>query len=143
MADWSQQTIPAADFAPVGQTEDGHGQAPAFELADPIPPDVVVPVIGNFVPPLGTVLNSQQPISFDVTDNSGQLLRVIVHAVFSDGVVEVVHDGDNFRGYYQIDSTRILIANGYRYTALRFGGWPSSPATFNVFAIDASGNETV
>lgn len=106
-----------------------------------VAPDTTAPVISNWSPALGTVIGEMQPISFDVADDSGELRRVIVHAVFADGVAEVVHDGSEWRGYYRTDSNqRVLITKGYRYTVLRHGGWPSSP-TFNVFAIDSSGNE--
>lgn len=115
--------------------------APYVDITAAPTPDTTPPVIEHFVPPLGATLSAQQSITFDATDDSGRFRRVLVHAVFSDGVVEVVHDGDGFRGYYQGSSSRVMIANGYRYTVLRTGGWPSSPATFNVFAIDASGNE--
>jgi hypothetical protein len=138
-SDFLQSAVAPADVAPSAQKEDDHSQAFAFELESHVL-DTTAPVVDNFVPALGTPITSHQPIQFDVTDNSGQFRRVIVHAVFADGVTEVVHDGDQFRGYYLTDSSRVLIAGGLRYTALRAGGWPSAP-TFNIFAIDASGNE--
>lgn len=107
---------------------------------EPVIPDVTDPVVHNFVPAVGSYISSSQPISFDVTDDSGKFRRIIVHVAFADGTEEVAHNGESFRGYYSTTSTRVLITNGWRYTVMRSGGWPSTP-TFNVFAIDVEGNE--
>lgn len=102
--------------------------------------DTEAPVVGNFVPPVGTPVTAQQPLQFDVTDNEGQFRRIIVHAVYADGVEEVVHNGESFRGLYATVSARVLITDGYRYTVKRSGGWPSTPR-ITIFAIDVAGNE--
>ncbi len=81
-------------------------------------------------------------MSFDVTDNSGLFSTIILHAVYADGIEEVVHDGTNFRGLYQTSSSRVIITDGWRYTVLRTGGWPSSPVTIRAFAVDGEGNLT-
>jgi hypothetical protein len=103
-------------------------------------PDAVAPTIGAFDPPQGSTIDENTPVYFEVTDNLGQLGRVFVVAVFDDGVEEVVHDGVNFRGYYQVGCSRVIVTDGWGYTVLRSGGWPSSP-TIRVFAVDAEGNE--
>jgi hypothetical protein len=120
------------------------GQNRGFERV-PVSPAVVVadttpPVVSNFVPAVGTPVTAQQPVQFDVTDDSGQFRRINVHAVYGDGVEEVVHNGDSFRGYYSTSSSRVIIAGGFRYTVLRAGGWPSTPR-ITIFAIDVAGNE--
>ncbi len=116
----------------------------SFPLIEtPDPPDTVAPVVGPFVPALGSVLPPTQPISFPVTDDSGAFRRIIVHARFADGLEEVVHNGDSFRGLYGGgNSARVITAGGFSYTILRGGGWPQGgPVTINVFAIDVEGNE--
>lgn len=124
--------------------DDGGGETTvttAYTVSNPSGAlDTVPPVIDNFDPPQGTAIDPAQGISFDVTDNSGNFRRIVVHAVFDDGVEEVVHDGDSFRGFYQVGNSRVFIAGGYRYNLLRAGGWPGNP-TIRAFAIDASGNE--
>lgn len=94
------------------------------------------PVIANQLPAPGTAIARTTQVRFDVTDDSGVFRRVIVHAKFEKtGVVEVVHDGDSFVGFYAAASSRVGISLGYRYTVLRSGGWPAGPA-FRVIAID-------
>ena len=110
-----------------------------FPVAEPA--DSTPPVIGNLSPTPGTLLQLTDPVSFDVTDNSGQFRRVMVAVFFpSTGITELVHDGDGFLGFFAASSSRVLIAGGFRFTVLRAGGWLSSP-TVRVFPIDRSGNE--
>jgi hypothetical protein len=105
--------------------------------------DIDVPVIGNFSPALGTSISRSTPIAFDVTDDSGSFRRVFITASFGvDNAAEVVHDGSAFRGPYVAQSTRGLIANGFRFTCARSGGWPGRP-TFEIHPIDMMGNEGV
>ena len=105
------------------------------------PVDTTPPVIANMTPTPGTLLQPTDPISFDVTDNTGLFRRVMVAVFFpSTGITELVHDGDGFLGFFATSSSRALIAGGFRFTLLRVGGWLSSP-TVRVFPIDRSGNE--
>jgi len=105
------------------------------------PEDVTAPVVGNFVPGSGTAISKTTPIAFDVTDDSGQFRRIFVMAFFAaTGACEVIHDGDAFRGFYAANSSRRLIAGGFRYTVARTGGWPAAPS-IQTFAMDATGNE--
>jgi hypothetical protein len=114
----------------------------AFIAPPPAPPvDTSVPVVGNFNPAPGTPVARTGPISFEVTDDSGDFRRIFVVAYFpATGVTEVVHDGDGFRGHYAAGSSRTMIAGGFRYTLLRTSGWPGAP-TIQTFAIDRAGNE--
>lgn len=107
----------------------------------PVTPDTTPPQVGNFDPAVGTEILSSQSISFDVTDDSGAFARIFVAALFAaTGQQELIHDGDAFVGFYSPNSSRVPIANGYRYTVTRAGGWESTP-TIRVFPIDSSGNE--
>jgi hypothetical protein len=117
----------------------------SYLLFVPLPPappvDASVPLVGNFNPAPGTPIVRTGPISFEVTDDSGDFGRIFVVAFFpSTGVTEVVHDGDGFRGHYVAGSSRTMIAGGFRYTLLRTNGWPGAP-TIQTFAIDRAGNE--
>jgi hypothetical protein len=109
--------------------------------AAPAAPDVLPPVISNFSPPVGTTIDTLQPVSFNVTDTGGAFRRIIVTAVYPrTGIEEVVHDGATFVGRYLTASQRSIIANGFSFSVMRAGGWPSSP-TIRVFAFDIAGNE--
>jgi hypothetical protein len=105
---------------------------------------VTAPVIANIDPPPGEVLSANEPVSFDVTDDSGSLLRVIIGVAYSSGalagVTEIAHDGDSFIGFYTASCTRDPISDGFHYSLVRDGGWPASP-TVVIFAFDHSGNE--
>lgn len=119
--------------------------SPGYLLFIPAPPpppvDATAPAVGNFSPAPGTPIARTGPVSFDVTDDSGDFRRIFVVAFFpATGVTEVVHDGDAFRGFYAASSARTMIAAGFRYTVLRSGGWPAAP-TIQTFAIDRAGNE--
>ena len=121
--------------------------SPGYEVLVPkpvvpeTPPDTTAPSVGNFTPASGSAISRTTPITFDVTDDSGQFRRIFVVASFAaTGACEVIHDGDGFRGFYAASSSRVLVANGFRYTVARTGGWPSAPA-IQTFAMDASGNE--
>lgn len=112
-----------------------------FEEVEVVVPDLISPVVDNFDPAIGEDLQTNQSVQFDVTDDSGEFARILVVVRFAlTGQEELVHDGDSFVGYYSANSSRVIIANGYRYSVLRFGGWSEAP-TIRVFPIDASGNE--
>lgn len=122
--------------------------SPGYEVLVPKPvvveppKDVAPPIVNNFAPAAGTALSKATPVTFDVTDDSGQFRGIIVVASFATtGVCEVIHDGDVFRGFYVSSSSRTRIERGFRYTVAHTGGWPAAP-TIQIFAMDASGNET-
>ncbi len=102
--------------------------------------DSLPPVISNLSPPAGSVLEPNDPVSFDVTDDKGFRRIIVTVTQAGEGVEEVAHDGEDFRGYYQNVSSRTLIDEGWHYAVRRLGGWSSAP-TVRVFAIDVGGNE--
>lgn len=103
-------------------------------------PDTTLPVLGNYTPAPGTTLEPSDSVAFDVTDDTGLFAKVMV-SVDVGAVVEVAHTGDSFTSNFA-QSTRVVIANGWRYTIRRVGGWTQAP-TFTVYAIDAGGNISV
>lgn len=112
----------------------------AGELWDQQAKETVDPVVANFTPPAGSELGRNQGVAFDVTDNSGLFARIVVAAVFSSGLWEVVHDGTSFAPAYVGASTRTAISNGFHFNIIRSGGWFANP-TVRVIPIDAAGNE--
>jgi hypothetical protein len=121
--------------------------SPGYEVLAPklilpeTPADTTAPSVANFTPASGSAISRTTPIAFDVTDDSGQFRRIFVVATFAaTGACEVIHDGERFRGFYAANSSRMLIAQGFRYTVARTGGWPAAPI-IQTFAMDASGNE--
>lgn len=113
-----------------------------FAAAPPGPtPDITPPVVSNFNPPSGSSIAAAAGLSFDVTDDSGAFARIFAVARFlTFGVDEVIHDGDAFTARYAQQSSRVPIANGFRYTVYRYGGWQDSPH-IRVYPIDGSGNQ--
>jgi hypothetical protein len=120
----------------------GYSSSVDYTVADPAPPvDAVPPVIANVSPAPGSPLDPNQPVSFDITDDTGLFRRILVTVRYAaTGQTEVVHDGDTFLGFYQLACSRDPITDGYHYSILRDGGWPSSP-TLRVFGFDRGGNE--
>lgn len=110
-----------------------------LSFGDPGPtPDVTPPVVSNFSPVAGSRLSSAaEAVAFDVTD-AGGLALVLVSVRYPSGAEELAHDGAAFAPTFSL-SSRAAIANGYRYTLRRRGGWPSSP-TIRIFPVDTSGN---
>jgi len=102
-----------------------------------------VPPVVTFVSPLeGTQIEAGDALVFDVTDDSGTLGRVLVVAFLSRTAdQELAHDGAAFTARYAARSTRTAIANGFRFSLRRTGGWPTgTTVTVRVFAVDPSGN---
>lgn len=115
----------------------GHFVRAAFSGGDSVPPDVAV-----VSPAPGSIISASTPLVVDVTDDSGQLRRAIL-AVDLAGLQleEIAHNGDRFGPRYQGSTNSVAaIANGFRYTLLRDGGWPAAP-TLWAEALDTSGNE--
>jgi len=116
----------------------------AFGVYEPpdIPPvDSTDPVIGNFVPTVGTEIARTDPIQFDVTDETG-LASVYITARYEDGTAECVWDHDSFQARFLAGSSRNAITDGYRFVIRRAGGWLSTPIILDIVAIDMSGNVT-
>jgi hypothetical protein len=106
-----------------------------------VEPDTTKPVVSNFSPASGSTITKATKVSFDVTDDAGVFRRIIIVFSFAGvSIVEIVHDGQTFRGPYTNGSVRTPIDSGYHYVLGRIGGWPGSP-TIEVYAIDTSGNE--
>jgi len=102
--------------------------------------DTTAPVISNPQPTPGTPIAIAQPVSVDVTDDTG-LFRRILLGVELGGIIELCWDGDAWIGNYSTPACeRVPITNGFRFTVLRTGGWTASP-TLRVFAFDRGGNE--
>jgi hypothetical protein len=101
--------------------------------------DIITPTIGNYSPAPGSIIAAADPIFFDVTDNSGLFIRVLI-MIKQSIITELVHDGDEFVLPYSGQSLRENIAGGFRYRVRRSGGW-ASDVTPTVFAYDLAGNE--
>jgi hypothetical protein len=102
------------------------------------PTDTTPPTLTNVVPSPGTPINPADEVRFDMTDDSGEFATLLV-TVDQKGILEVVHDGERFLGYYGELSTRELVSGGWRYKVRRTGGWTAAPI-FRVYAVDAVGN---
>lgn len=99
------------------------------------------PVV-TLVSPLVASVESAGAVVVDVTDADGNLGRVFVVARYpATGKEELVHQGDRFTTDFNGQSSRAPLANGFRFTLKRSGGWPSSPI-IDVYAFDATGRET-
>lgn len=105
----------------------------------PAPPDVTAPAVADVVPAAGTPLQRTGAVAFTVSD-AGGLRAVLVLARYETDDYEVIHDGAAFAPKFAGISSRSVVANGYRYTVRRRGGWPAGP-TITAIAIDNAGNE--
>lgn len=133
MADHNAQSL-VTDLTPdVGDSDPVSTQ----ELFVSAAAETTPPAINSFVPAVGTPLDRNQSVQFDVTDETS-LLRAVVLVTQGDDLL-TVHDGERFRGRFTNYSTRQAISGGFRYTVRPNGGWISAP-TFEVFAVDTSGN---
>jgi hypothetical protein len=124
-----------------GVTPPGHGNA--IVLAGGPAPDLTPPTVTLVSPAMGPGrIQPSTPIVFDVTDSSGSVGRIFVFATTRlGGPKELVHDGSAFEPEYAANSVRSAISNGFRYSVLRFGGWPTSHVQIRTWPIDAVGNE--
>lgn len=84
-------------------------------------------------------LTRTSPIVFKVHDSVG--FRVVfVYVNFAGGPWEVVHDGSGFSPTFTGPTNqRVSISDGYEYTILRDGGWPSTPV-LRVLPVNVQGN---
>lgn len=116
------------------------GQDSCPAAPTPPPPDVTNPVVDNFSPANGSQLLPKQSISFTVTDNSSLIRKIFVCAIFADGEVDTVYDGDRFTPQYVSTSSRSIIPFGFSFSVQPVLGWTKSP-TIRVYALDYAGNE--
>ncbi len=93
--------------------------------------------VNNISPAPGTPIRPETRIAFDVT-NVVELAHVAV-VVAQGQLRESAYDGTAFAPGYAL-STIAAIANGYRFTIARIGGW-IAPPTFSVVAVDGGGNK--
>jgi hypothetical protein len=100
-------------------------------------PDTIPPTISIVAPSVGSSIGANQPIVVDVTDDAG--VSLVVLTVEQGSAHEVVWLRDAFATSYATGSLRTAIANGYRYTIRRAGGWIASPV-FHAEAVDGGGN---
>lgn len=109
--------------------------------------DAQAPEVTNFQPPVGADIGPDTTLQFDVTD-AGSLAAVVIAVVGPVGAdhPEVAYSLGAFRGeYVNPQSTVHGIANGYRFTLRRTGGWrdadgqPVAP-TIEYVTVDTGGN---
>lgn len=111
-----------------------------FSAGEAPPVDAIDPVVTVVSPAPGTPITAFTQIIIDVTDNQALLGIVVLKVSFAGRQeVEIIHDSKSFEPLYS-ESTRIEISNGYRYTIVRAGGWPSSPRITPIVS-DKFGNE--
>jgi hypothetical protein len=105
-----------------------------------------LPTIGSFVPAVMANLGANGTVQFDVRDNVRVIASSLRILVSFDGGVnwETVHNGVIFMPRYSAESSRTpLGTDGYRFVLKRRGGWPSTNISFDIPAIDTSGNVAV
>jgi len=107
---------------------------------DEAPPSTP-PFVGNFIPPQGQFIASNTFLTFDVIDPDGFRLVLLTASFPSMNIYEVIHDGEAFGpNYNDGNSGRVAIEDGFHFSILRKGGWPTSP-TIVPFVIDVFGTE--
>ena len=111
------------------------GTVGAIEVDAPETPQIV-----NFTPTPGIPIGRLQPIAFDITDDVGTFVLVVVFVRFPDGTYEVIYDGDGFAPRYAASSAVTAINCGFHFSVRRLGGWIGSPVVIEVKAVDEDGN---
>lgn len=103
------------------------------------------PVFQNITPAPASTIDPATLLQFDVIDTASALV-LVVPIIIVDATVagELVHDWtlNQFAAAYLANSSRIAIANGFRYTMRRFFGW-AAPPTLRAWAVNAAGQLTV
>jgi len=102
-------------------------------------PDIIPPTIAVVSPTVGSTIRAGEPFVVDVTDAGGFALVVLTAEIPAGGAHEVVWLKGVFSDAYSLASTITAVADGYRFSILRRGGWSASP-TFHVECVDNSGN---
>jgi len=97
------------------------------------------PISIDLITPINTI-SKNTPIIIDVYSGSVPLRRAWINASYAGLLVDdMVHNGDRFGSAYQgLVNVRSEISNGYRFTILRDGGWPGTPA-ITAHAVDTLG----
>jgi hypothetical protein len=98
------------------------------------------PVVTVVSPAPGTQIARNAPVVVDVTDDSGTVGVVLLVRFPNFRVLEGIWDGENWGFNYtsaSVKSTRVAIANGWRFTLRRDGGWPGAP-TFIARGLDGN-----
>lgn len=132
--------LPASGDPPITRQSATADAIPATERLVANPPDLVLPIISNFVPAVSSNILRTQSISFDVTDDLGVFSIIVVEAVADTGRVETVHDGVGFNAPFS--GSRTVIANGFHYVFTRTGaGWPTAGLVIRIRAFDFEPNE--
>jgi len=98
------------------------------------------PVINNFFPAVGSSIQPETIINFDIVDLDN-FARIMIVAAYVSGRLDVIHDGDAFAPFYA-GSTRTPISGGFTYSFIRSGGWSEDP-TITPYAVDSFGTENL
>lgn len=106
--------------------------------------DVTAPRITNVTPATSARIGANQPISLDLIDVGGSfVLREFLVRFGSSSTYQQVHDGASFKAGYS-GSSVTSIANGYRYSFVRDGGWPyGQRVALRALCVDGDGNVVV
>jgi len=120
---------------------DGQGNVTTTTAAFTVTNPPGAPTVGTFSPADSSSISKTTAATFHVTDET-LLLRAVVYATHSTGLVELVHDGSAFKAPYAVGSTRSSISGGYAFSVSRTGNWPAAGLVLTIIASDAQGNET-
>lgn len=113
----------------------------AFNYSADLGADTDPPTIVNVTPASGSEIAADDSVQFDLTDN-GTFYTTPVYVYFpSSGEYEVAYWSGGFTPRYQRDSSRTVIAGGFRFVLSRWGGWPSAPRIISD-SRDSGGNTT-
>lgn len=94
----------------------------------------VTPTITNIVPDPATIVGTDDPLAFTITDATTRALISIRYPGLK--LDELVFDGAVFTERYLANSSRTLVgADAYRYVILRTPVWPDAPEV-TVFAFN-------
>lgn len=138
--------LPVYDWSLTGRDES------AFEYVGAGAADASIPVVSAVTPAPGTEITRETPISFNVTDEGGNLEHTNVCVYYPSLQRFEVLFYSAFGGSWgaraegfgpQYAGTRTPIANGFAFTdVIRRNGWPAPPVLV-IDPTDDAGNEAV
>lgn len=101
--------------------------------------DSTAPEFFQVSPSIGILIEQNTSVILRATDDSSSIDQALISVNLDiTQPDELVFDGTNFSKLYNKSSV-ISISNGYEWTIIRNGGWPSQPR-FTGYLADPSGN---
>lgn len=104
--------------------------------------NIPTPPVVTLISPAEGAIEPDSVIVIEVTDAQDFSALLLAMRCGAAGIYEVIHDGSSFApAYTAAPNSFQVIANGWRYSLRRLGGWPPGVSfSTKVFAVDTKGS---